>query len=706
MIREGAAQAAREGLRLLQRLPGKAKVVMAAGVIGLPVMAMIFSGGDADPPADVAVGPQAPGHYRSVAAVLPVDMESLVADIVNARDQPHFAIDDDTRDLDDALALFAERVDAAAPALLGTLRDGDLEAPVLVAHAAALLAAGDVWGAAGNLLVAHERDERLPAPLLGLAAIGNGQGLPGAALAFADAAGRIAGSDRLHHAAAANNRGHALLLLGRDLAAEAALREALELDPELSEAARNLAHLLMRRGDDEAARPLLPRVAFRLPGTKAPEVRDPVAKPPADGGPVDTGSPEQIAAWTRAPWLERDSDGDSSLRLPLWIALDLSRQGQIAWPGIELPQAGPGYVDFAPRATARSMANWQASQERGMAVAQALSPTFTRAQTGADNVQSVILSMIPLEWNVHPMDGEMFDVSSAESAAVYDRHRTRFQSLEVARAEFAMVRKAQAQAEEAAAFRCSAEDYEACCRQSREFTAGQVDALLPLAREYEDRMRILFRDAYGVSSAYLANLPEGPYLDAARADLQAKALAHVAHGQARVMAAFEIGAPRGGMCLADGPADGQAADVAGDLPGCGPGSTDYSGKWSVGGGFSVEATCGKIKFVAEADVLGTRSTAFGNGRAWEASIGMHAEAEFSLIDGTVTVFAGPKAGVAGKVGEFGGDFGIKDGLYLVVGSDGVRDAGMRVVVGGGVTAGAFGATHDVEVMDFSFVSAL
>ena len=38
--------------------------------------------------------------------------------------------------------------------------------------------------------------------------------------------------------------------------------------------------------------------------------------------------------------------------------------------------------------------------------------------------------------------------------------------------------------------------------------------------------------------------------------------------------------------------------------------------------------------------------------------------------------------------------------------NGVKDVGMRVVVGGGVASGQGGATHDVDQMDFSFVSAL
>ena len=86
-------------------------------------------------------------------------------------------------------------------------------------------------------------------------------------------------------------------------------------------------------------------------------------------------------------------------------------------------------------------------------------------------------------------------------------------------------------------------------------------------------------------------------------------------------------------------------------------------------------------------------------------LGMHAEIEFTM-EGTVTVFAGPKGGVSGKIGQYGGDFGVKDGIYAVIDRNGVKDVGMRVVIGGGVAAGQAGGTHDVESMDFSFVSAL
>jgi hypothetical protein len=72
----------------------------------------------------------------------------------------------------------------------------------------------------------------------------------------------------------------------------------------------------------------------------------------------------------------------------------------------------------------------------------------------------------------------------------------------------------------------------------------------------------------------------------------------------------------------------------------------------------------------------------------------------------VTIFAGPKGGVSGEIGGIGADFGVKDGVYAVIGRDGIQDAGFRVVIGGGVAGGSAGGTHDVDSMDFSFASAI
>ena len=75
--------------------------------------------------------------------------------------------------------------------------------------------------------------------------------------------------------------------------------------------------------------------------------------PPAAEPPPPAGSEALVTEWTRAPWLEQDHD---RLELPLWIALDLSRQGQIAWPEILYPAADDSYADYYPRASARFLA--------------------------------------------------------------------------------------------------------------------------------------------------------------------------------------------------------------------------------------------------------------------------------------------------------------------------------------------------------------
>ena len=40
-----------------------------------------------------------------------------------------------------------------------------------------------------------------------------------------------------------------------------------------------------------------------------------------------------------------------------------------------------------------------------------------------------------------------------------------------------------------------------------------------------------------------------------------------------------------------------------------------------------------------------------------------------------------------QVKQLGADFGVKDGIYAVIDRNGVKDVGMRVVVGGGVASG-------------------
>lgn len=629
---------------------------------------------------------------------------------------PAAPIEFEALDLDDALDLLAGKVDEANPETLDALRDSPQgsQPKVLIAHSMTLMVAGDPWGAAANLLVAHEQDDEDATPLVNLAAIANGQNLPAVALALLDAADELEiGEDDSpvgigERAAGLNNRGHALLLLHHYEEAEAPLRAALAASPEMSEAARNLVHALVKLGREDEARALMPRAVWRLRGNPA----KPVPVREGEGGPAPAepppaaGSPEQIAKWVRQPWLET---AQGSARLPLYIALDLSKQGQVAWPEPLYPVADATYGGWFEKAAARYVASHEAAAAFGdKAAAPVMAMARKRANLG-DNLQQAIAVMVAPPWSLEAIDTEMHRLQGGkESLILGGSQPTRFQALDVARAEYAMEEAADRLYER---YRrdsvCPAgSTTEECCAIDRREVERNIAEMTPIARDYEEQMRVFFRDAYGLSTAITSNLPAGPWHTSARATIEQQVQLLHWRTQQELAFAFTHAAPPGGACYGpSAPAVGEAPDVAVDAPACSAASQWASGKYAFSDAFSMELTCGKIKFVAEVNVIGTKKLNWGPLNDIGADLGMHAEVEFSM-DGTVTIFAGPKAGVSGKIGGFGADFGVKDGIYAVIGKDGVQDVGMRVVIGGGVGAGEFGGTHDVDSMDFSFVSAI
>jgi hypothetical protein len=192
----------------------------------------------------------------------------------------------------------------------------------------------------------------------------------------------------------------------------------------------------------------------------------------------------------------------------------------------------------------------------------------------------------------------------------------------------------------------------------------------------------------------------------ARVDIEHAVQQFAKHTQQEIAFAFTHAAPIGSGCY--GPVDnpvGVAPDIKVDAPACSAASQWGSGKWKFSDAFSMEVTCGKVKFVVEYSIPGIRKISWGPISDVGLDLGMHAEAEITM-SGTVTVFAGPKGAIQGKIGGVGADFGVKDGLYAVIGKDGIQDAGFRVVIGGGIGGGPAGGTHDVDQMDFSFASAI
>ena len=688
---------------------------------------------DAGPAAPVAIDPAYTAKAVALMDALPkgpdgqpdwsrVDMEAYVKDIEAIGPPPAAPAGDTTPldvealDLGDALDVVADRIAAENDETLDRLRDSPQsgQPAVLLAHAATLAAAGDPWGAAANLLVAHEQDEDLAMPLVNLAAIANGQNLPAVSLALLDAAdGLTIDADTspvgiAGRAALLNNRGHALLLLRRFADAEPVLREALALNPELSEAARNLVHALVKLGRDDEAAAIAPRALWRLRGDPAQPVpqRDasdtgPPASPPPPGG-----SPEQIRRWARAPFLETR---DGELQLPLYVALDLSKQGQIAWPAVSYPTADDSYAGWfagvsADYVATRAQAKAIRDRQGGL-----MATLAGRRPSIVDTVHQIIEVKATSQSGLEPVDTGMHPLKAwKESLILGSPQLTRFQALDVAQAEWQMEQASDRLSEEFARdSRCPPDSTtEACCAISRRAIAKGIAGMTPFAREYEDQMRVFFRDAYGVSTAIASNLPRGGWHDMARLGIEHDVLQMHARAQQEIAFAFSHAAPSGSGCYGPVSArDGVVPEVVVEAPACSAASQWASGKYAFSDNFSMELTCGKLKFVAEVNVIGTKKLKWGPLNDIGADLGMHAEVEFSM-EGTVTIFAGPKAGISGKLGEYGGDFGVKDGIYAVIGADGVRDVGMRVVVGGGVAGGALGGTHDVDSMDFSFVSAI
>lgn len=739
--------------RAYQRLPKPARAAVWAAVVAGPVLAFSSLGGSGSDDSDALNGDDAPtevasaatsesadaagttasdaastagngSFVRGMAAIQSYDLDYELQKIERAGQFMTVDREDDL-DLDDAVDVLKKRIREASPDadVFKAIRNGPNgnKPSLLIAHSTPLMTMGDVWGAAATLLVAHELDKKDATPLVNLAAIANSQGLPGAALALLEEASNLKMDDddspmgMRERASLLNNRGHALILLGRYADAEKPLRQALAMSPEMSEAARNLAHTLIRQGKREQARELVPRTVWRLRGNpnQAVDVRSDVGDdsdsdqgPPTEAPAVPTSSPEAIKTWTESPYLVKSG---GRVALPLHIALDLSRQGQIAWPEPMYPKPDATYASYFPAASARYVAAGEAASalmQQSLAITSSMAGKRMRL---SDVIQQYIEVRISPLWMMEPVDTEMHELDAdKENLILRTGQPTRFRALEVARAEYQMERAADSFNEryQKESHCPTGSTYAACCSIRRAAIERNIVDMTPIVREYEDRMRVFFRDAYGLSTALASNLPQGRWHQMARIDIERDVQQFAQHTQREIAFAFAHAAPSGSGCY--GPVSkpvGEAPDVEVDAPACSAASQWGSGKWKFSDAFSMEFTCGKLKFVAEYSVPGIRKLKWGEANEVGLDLGMHAEAEFNM-QGTVTFFAGPKGGVQGKVGGVGADFGVKDGIYAVIGKDGIQDAGFRVVIGGGVGGGPAGGTHDVDVMDFTIVSAI
>ncbi len=704
-------------------LPAKGKAV----VIAIPVLAFAaFSvGGEGGTGSGVTLDMAAPqtaagvedSFFRTPSGLLGVDLERELERIGST----FVMLEEDTGplDLDEAIEFLQEKVAGYAPGrdLLDEVRDSENgENPTaLMADAMALLTVGETWSAVANLLVAWELNEQDPTPLLSLAGLANSEHLPQVALALLEAASEaeIAPEDApagiSKQAAWLNNQGHALLLLGEYEEAEVALQQALAASPELSEAARNLVYVLLKQGREDEARALMPRVAFRLPGPPnlvvpvAPEEsNDPV---PKDEPPPDEVKPE---VWVKQPFLLEDESGD--VRLPLSISLDLSRKGQIAWPEIIIPEPGQDYPQTLDLANQRYLAANEKRQALEDMAGGLFQAAAGRRPTWSDHVQQAVEVRAAAVWQFHPVDleNQVLD-ANYEGLIVSGNQPTRFAALDVARADHQMAEAADRLYERYRRdSQCApGESTEACCAKQRAANDRNIQEFAPFAREYIDRSRVLFRESYGWASAYASNLPEGHWYSLAKLETEKGVWNTRRFTQMNVYMDFVHAAPlTAGRCyLPFEKVPDQPIQLESDLPSCEAAVGKKSAKLTLGKFYSISVGCGKVKFSVKAPVSKGKLKVAGADVGGE--LGLQGEIEFS-IKGTVTVFAGPYASASAKVGDRGLGADLKDGVYMVIGRDGIQDAGFRVSVGSsGSASGALGGSEPImDTMDFSVVSAI
>ncbi len=159
----------------------------------------------------------------------------------------------------------------ASPAAIAGLRKSPLSksARSLQAAAVAAVVAGKPAAALAALLTAYDKEPRNPSVLVSLAGLLARLGMPSEALAFLDAADKLGASypapvGLKGQAIALNNRGYALLLLKRWKEADVVLRKAVALEPQLTEAARNLAYVLSQEDEKEEARKFFVMSVWRV----------------------------------------------------------------------------------------------------------------------------------------------------------------------------------------------------------------------------------------------------------------------------------------------------------------------------------------------------------------------------------------------------------------------------------------------------------
>lgn len=513
---------------------------------------------------------------------------------------------------DVAAALAAKSPRAALALLLAQQRARPKDAMTLVNLAGVLSLAGLPREAIAVLDRAAELGGKLPAP----------GGVPGQAIAL-------------------SNRGHAFLGLGRWSEAQAPLKAALALAPDLAEARMNLSKALLCSGDPNGATREL-RVALRR--TPQPEGSDLIVTEDTPGTHGDALKPRPQA----------------STRRPARELFDLSRGATFDLPQLKLPRTRQEAVVLKKK--------YEALEREGRGVLEGL---MARAN-------------INLSQHLDPGELRWYElVSGAINTSVFEPEV--WPAYQAAyRAHYAMVeaRPALTDARNEAIERgIAALPPKATCEMRKKVydDAEQtyMDAFRPYVKGQEQAMARFVSARVKLETALAANIPDPQVRAARRAFIEASAKSSfygpVVYGAILLSDVSDLYASCQGD-LPDVPLDLAALpELSGDP--CGGVLSSVKLKSKVpsaalkgqGLGLSWSLSCKKLDLeLSTSSLMGTE---------W---LGGFASASLDW-NGNATLFTGVKAELKLPKGvPATGGLGVKEGVYIKFGKDGIQDAGMRV----------------------------
>ncbi|WP_026299138.1 tetratricopeptide repeat protein [Deinococcus aquatilis] len=525
---------------------------------------------------------------------------------------------------------------------------------------AAALSVKSPRAALALLLARHRAKLKDAMTLVNLAGVLTLAGLPREAIAVLDRAAELGGTLPAPggvpgQAIALTNRGHAFLGLGRWSEAQAPLKQALALAPDLSEARMNLSKALLCSGDVAGATKEL-RAALRR--TPAPESQDIILKEKTPGRHGDGVGPRE----------------QSPTRRPSAALFDLSRGAAFELPQLKLPRNRREAIVLHPQ--------YEALERQGRAILRDLGERATAVNL------SQVLDPGELRWFKlvnGAISTSIFDpeVWPAHKAA-YDAHYV----LDKAWRPLADQRNKTLETRlHALPLGHTCADVDAVYDDVYQ---TYMDALRPYLKGQEQAMARYVSARVKFETALAANLPDPAVRAAKRAQIEASAKA-MFYGPVVYGGVFFSEVPKlfcTGQTLPGVPLDLAELPTL-DADPCGgvfsgakvKSKVPSAGLKAQGLGLSFSLSCKKIDIeLSTSSLLGTD---------W---LGGFASASLDW-NGNATLFTGVKAELKLPKGvPVTGGVGAKEGIYIKFGKDGIQDAGMRVELKGSLGAGPDAST--------------